>query len=151
VLQARLRTGAQWSDTCILNISSRGLMIHSSRAGPLGSLVEVRRGEHVIVAQVMWLDGARAGLQSDDRVPVEQIMSLGQCQSLQLTANGGGFIERRRHPRPFPDRSRLQARCAEFLAIGMIGALLAISAWAMAERAFARPMAMVAGAFGNQS
>ena len=27
ILPARLRTGADWSDTCMLNISSRGLLI----------------------------------------------------------------------------------------------------------------------------
>src|SRR5215218_5584495 len=81
VLPARLRTGAQWSDTCILNISSRGLMIHSGREAPRGSLVELRRGEHVIIARVAWRDGARVGLCSEDRVPIEEIMSVGYSQA----------------------------------------------------------------------
>jgi hypothetical protein len=150
VLPARLRAGSQWSDTCILNISSRGLLIHSGYAGPKGSFVEVRRGQHVIVARVAWRDGARAGLQSDERVPVEEIMSLGQCQALQLTAGRGAIVERRRHPRP-PDASRLRSRWFEFAAVSMLGACLAVGMWAMAERAFAEPMAMVVQAFGNQS
>jgi hypothetical protein len=33
----------------------------------------------------------------------------------------------------------------------MLGACLAVGMWAMAERAFAEPMAMVVQAFGNQS
>ena len=45
LVPARLRHGAAWSDTCIVNISSRGLMIHSSRPLQPGSKVEVYRGE----------------------------------------------------------------------------------------------------------
>ena len=91
VLPARLLTGVQWSDTCILNISSRGLMIHSGRVAPKGSVVELHRGDHVIVARVVWRDGARVGLQSTDRVPVEEIMS------------GEGAIDLHQPPLPFDD------------------------------------------------
>jgi len=89
VLPARLRTGVQWSDTCILNISSRGLMIHSGKPAPKGSLVELRRGEHVIIARIAWRDGARVGLCAEDRVPIEEIMSVGQSQAFRLTASDG--------------------------------------------------------------
>jgi len=62
LVPARLRDGASWSDACILNISSRGMMIHTGRPIRRGCEVELRRGEHMIVARVMWRDGARAGL-----------------------------------------------------------------------------------------
>ena len=107
VLPARLRTGAQWSDACILNISSRGMMIHSGRAGPEGTRVELRRGEHVIIARVMWCDGGPAGLRSDERLPVEEIMSLSQSSALQLVASGGDLVDRRKSPRP---RTRFRVR-----------------------------------------
>ncbi len=51
VLPARLRIGSRWNDTCILNISSRGLLIHSPRLGNEGSGVELRRGGEVIEAE----------------------------------------------------------------------------------------------------
>src|SRR5262245_7417073 len=100
VLPARLRTGANWSDTCILNISSRGLMIHSARAVPNGSLVELRRGVHVILARVVWKDGGRIGLRSSDRLPIEEILSLSLVKARQLLAVGGVGSERRREPSP---------------------------------------------------
>src|SRR4029078_12325215 len=86
VLPARMRMDSSWCDACILNISSRGLMIHVARGAPSGDTVELRRGDHVIVARVVWRDGSRAGLHSDDRLPVEQILSLSQAPALQLTA-----------------------------------------------------------------
>src|SRR3954453_8262022 len=86
LLKARIRTGAGWSDACILNISSRGMLIHAIRASDRGSIVEVRQGEHVIRARVVWSDGARAGLRADERLPVEQILSRNDCPELRLTA-----------------------------------------------------------------
>ena len=149
MLPARLRAGAQWSDTCILNISSRGLLIHSARAAPEGSTIELRRGDHVIMARVMWRDGARVGLQAEERLPVEQIMSLGQSQALQLTASNGAIIERRKQPRPTVIDARLRGRAMEFVSVGVIGASMALTIWSMASEALARPMAAVAVALGG--
>ncbi|HET7605530.1 MAG TPA: PilZ domain-containing protein [Sphingomicrobium sp.] len=142
VIPARLRHGASWSDTCILNVSSRGLMIHSGRPIVEGTQVEVRRGDHVIVARVMWRDGGRAGLHAEERVPVEEIMTLGQSPSLQLTA---GLGERRKRPRP-EDRRRLRGRAIEFAGVVTIAASLAGGALHMVEAAFARPLALVSAA-----
>ena len=148
MLPARLRAGAQWSDTCILNISSRGLLIHSARAAPEGSIIELRRGDQVIVARVMWREGARVGLQADERLPVEQIMSLGQSQALQLTASSGAAVERRKQPRTKVD-ARLRGRAIEFASVAVIAASMALTIWSMASEALARPMAAVSAALGG--
>jgi hypothetical protein len=150
VLPARLRTGRQWSDTCILNISSRGLMIHSGRPLSQGNSVELRRGEHVIVARVVWRDGARVGLHSDERLPVEEILSFSAAQTLRLVAADGAVIERRKQPRPASDAARLRGRTLQFAGTVVIAASLAISVWIMAERAFARPLGLVVNALGAQ-
>lgn len=112
-------------------------MIHTGRPIVRGAEVELRRGDHVIVARVMWREGGRAGLRSEDRVPVEDIVTLGQSPALQLTASTG---ERRRHPRP-EERSRIQARAIEFAGVLVIAVALAGAAFTMLEGAFARPLA----------
>src|SRR6185312_9034098 len=84
---ARLRHGSSWTDTCILNISSRGLMIYASRPITPGTEVEIRKGDYAIVARVVWKDCGRAGLQCEERVPVEEIVTLGQSAGLQLTVD----------------------------------------------------------------
>lgn len=53
-------------DACILDLSSRGLMIHASETVPGGSYLELRRGRHVIVARVVWSRDRRAGLQAQE-------------------------------------------------------------------------------------
>lgn len=53
-----------------------GLLVHSPRCISQAGTVELRRGDYVICARVMWRDGTRTGLQCDEQLPVEQIMSL---------------------------------------------------------------------------
>ena len=146
VLPARMWHGASWSDACILNVSSRGLLIHTSRQAPIGSAIELRRGEHVIVARVVWRNGATAGLRTDDRVSIEQIVTLGQSQVLQVSAPG--TVEQRGLARPdYPHRVR--PRAAEFASVLVIGASLAGGAMIFVAEAFARPLAIVQEALGG--
>ena len=145
VVPARLRHGAAWTDACILNISSRGLMIHTGRQIAKGTQVEVRRGDHVIIARVVWREGGRAGLRAEDRVPVDEIMTLGRSPSLQLTA---GPVERRRHPRS-AERNRLRGKAVEFAAVATISACLAAAGLSMVQAAFARPPEIVSDVLGQ--
>jgi hypothetical protein len=115
------------------------MMIHTSRQISRGTEVEIRRGDHVIIARVAWRDGARAGLQADERVPVEEIMTLGQSPALQLTALQG---ERRKVPRK-PDDSRLRGRAMEFAGVLAVVASLAGYAVTMVHDALVLPLAAV--------
>jgi len=139
---------SSWCDACILNISSRGLMIHVSRGAPNGDMVELRRGHHVIVARVVWRDGSRAGLHSDDRVPVEEILSLSQAPALQLTA-AGAFVERRNQPRRDHERSRWRGRWLEFASVTAVGASLVATVFSIVESVLAKPMDAVRAALGG--
>jgi hypothetical protein len=145
VVPARLRHGASWSDTCILNLSSRGMMIHTNQQVAPGTELEIRRRDHVIIARVDWRSGGRAGLQAEERLPVDEIMTVGQAPALQLTATGG---DRRKSPRP-EDRSRAQGRMVEFAGAGVVALSLAVAALSMVEQAFARLIAMVSAALGG--
>lgn len=148
VLPARLRVDSSWCDACILNISSRGLMIQVSRGAPSADVVELRRGAHIILARVVWRDGSRAGLQSDDRLPVEEILSLSQAATLQLTA-GDKPLERRSAPRRAHETSRLRSRFAEFASVGVIAASLALTLFGIVQQALAAPMNAIRAALGG--
>ena len=141
-MPARMRHGSSWSDACILNVSSRGLMIHTGRPISHGSRVEIRRGEHVIVARVVWRDGGRAGLRAEDRVPIQDIITLGQSPSLQLATEQG---ERRRHPRP-EERNPLRGRALEFAGVVLMAIALTGAGLSIVDEAFARPLAAVSEA-----
>ncbi|HEX6661903.1 MAG TPA: PilZ domain-containing protein [Sphingomicrobium sp.] len=139
ILPARMRSSAGWSDACILNVSSRGLMIHSNQSVAEGASIELRHCEHVIVAQVVWRSGSRAGLLSEDRVPVEQILLLSQSPALQLTAGGRVEIERRKRPRSH-ENSRQLGRMVEFASVAIIGLALSIGVVSLVAEALGRPM-----------
>jgi hypothetical protein len=147
-MPARLRSRSGWTDACILNISSRGLMIHSSLAGPQGSVVELWRGDHVIVARVMWQDGARAGLQTDERLAVEDILSLAGAATMTLTVSERGPADGRKAPRDDPDR-RTRGRMIVFVGVVVAACTLAAGAYGMVEQALATPMAMIHIALGG--
>jgi hypothetical protein len=148
VLPARMRTESSWCDACILNISSRGMMIHVGRGAPQGDMIELRRGHHVIVARVVWRNGSRAGLHSDDRLPVDEILSLSQAPALQLTA-AGAFAERRRQPRREHERSRWRGRLFEFASVAVVGGSFAVTIFSLVEEALAKAMDAIRAALGG--
>ena len=137
---ARVRSGAQWGDARILNISSRGLLIQTVRPVPQGSTVEILRGDHLILARVMWSEAGRSGLRAEHVIPVEEILSL---------AHAGALQQRRGEARAIAIDSRLRGRAMEFIAVGMIAISLAVGVWSMAETALATPLSRVAAALGG--
>lgn len=148
ILPARLRAPNGWSDACILNVSSRGLQINSIQSAIQGATVEIWHRDHVIVARVVWRKGSRAGLQAEQRVPVEELMTMSQTPSLQLTADQWPGAERRTRSRSHDD-NRLRARVIEFAGLAIIVASLAGGLAAMVGEVFARPLALVEAALGG--
>jgi hypothetical protein len=149
MLPARLRVGVRWSDACILNISSRGLMISAGNAFVEGSTVEVRRGAHAILARVMWREGPKAGLWADEPLPVEDIVTMAQSATLEVTAADSLTMERRRRKRAIYDDSRQRARALQFafsvvVAVGLSAAILS-----MVQHAFGKPIAIVGSVLGG--
>ena len=74
-VKARIKSSDGWHNASILNVSSRGLMIHSACCSNPGREVELRGGDQVIRARVMWRKGERAGLRSDSVLPVIDIIN----------------------------------------------------------------------------
>jgi len=141
-----MRTNWGWSDACILNVSSGGLLINAGAAAALADgAIEVWHGEHVIVATIVWSKGTRAGLRADGRVPVDDILAISQASSLQPSAPPWPAIERRKRPRSHDD-SRICGRLIEFAGIAAIAASLAAGAFIMVEQAFAKPLDYVEAA-----
>ena len=67
--------GAAWSDVCIVNLSSRGAGLQCACPPVRGTYVEIRRGSHVLVGQVMWSAGHRFGVRTQDRLAVNAIIA----------------------------------------------------------------------------
>jgi hypothetical protein len=135
-----MRTGAGWDDACILNISSRGLLIRASAVLGRGHYVELRRGPYVIVARVIWRNGSQVGLHAQDRMPIEQIIAM--TPAPRLPAAGERRTERRSTQQTH-DRSREFGRAFEFISFGAIGLLAATAATALVADALMQPLAAV--------
>ena len=145
MLKARLRAGAAWHDACILNLSSRGLLLQTAAPPERGSYLEVRRGPHVIVARVVWTSDKRAGLLAQDRLPVEAIVAEVPAPA----RNDDTPVERRRAPRPTAirhERSRERARAMEFAGLAIAGLLAASSGFVVVQEALDAPLARVSAA-----
>lgn len=143
LLPARIKYGAQWSDGCILNVSTRGMMIQTGKPLSEGSLVELRRGDEVIIGEVVWRSGPRAGLRSIDRVPVETILSSSAASALQLVATDGRRVERRKIARESAVDARLRARTIQLIGIGAIAASFALGVAALVARSLDHPFATI--------
>ena len=124
MLSARMRSGASWHDACILNMSSRGLMLQTAVRTERGAYLEVRRGPHVIVARVIWTGQQRVGLKAQDRLSVDAIVT-------EQAKTGGPetLVERRTAPRPRQDpavRSRQLSRMMQAVTLGGLGIAAAV-------------------------
>jgi hypothetical protein len=146
ILPARLRLGAQWSDACILNVSSRGMLIQTGQPAQQGMTVELRRDRHVIMGRIMWQAGGRIGLHCEERVPVEEILSLGAGKTLQLVAADGARIERRRVPRGRVSEARHRGRVLQFAGVLTIALVLSISGVVWVRATLARPLSAAGAA-----
>ena len=149
LLTARMRAGASWSDACILNISTRGLMVHAESSLPRGSYVEVRKGPHVIVWRVMWSEDRKLGLATQDDLSVDNIIDPAASAALQLAAAAYPAAERRARSRSH-ETSRQRGRAFEFVCVAVLAASLSTAAFAMVQQTLARPLAEVRSALATR-
>jgi hypothetical protein len=144
MIQARVRDGVQWSDALILNMSSRGLLVRSDKSPNRGSYLEIRRGAYVIVARVVWSNAGRFGVQTQDMVPAERLISDPDATAAAASPRSlVGQQERRAAPRSTEARhgaSRQKARLFEFAAVSFVCALVAILVGSAMVEVVAKPL-----------
>jgi hypothetical protein len=130
LIRARIKAGAAWHDGCILNVSSRGLLLQAADPPARGSYLEIRRGALVIVARVMWTNHHRFGVKSQDALPIDAIVGDGEAP---VVGDGVRVGERRRAARPqlpTATRSRHRGRTIEYgfvIALAFVAAGIAAS------------------------
>ena len=124
MINARMRIGASWDDVCILNISPRGLSMQTAAPPPRGTYLEIRRGEHEIMACVMWANHHRFGVRTQDALVVDDIIYQPNSSPAAPTgaAAGGAIADRTASQRGAAERhenSRMVSRAMEFAVIGV--------------------------------
>lgn len=147
-----MRSGTSWSDACILNLSSRGMLVKTPVAPSRGSYLEIRRGPYVIIARVVWANADRFGVQTQDLVPAEELINQHGQPATAAGPSGSGFAERRavaRHS-TLHEASRWRARAVEFGAFAFLGAAGATVALGAVGELLASPLAAVETALGRR-
>lgn len=141
MLPARLRSASGWSDACILNISSGGMLIFSKGEAEPGSRVEIRRSGSLVIARVAWRENQRIGLSSDGPIQVAQIISP---ETAMAAADFTADLKKT-SPRPARRRpdGRARGRRWEFFSAVAIGSLMAVIAAESVWDSLARPLESV--------
>lgn len=144
MISARLRDSSGWHDVRILNLSSRGLLVHSRQSPERGSYVEICKDSHRIVARVIWVRQDRFGVRAQDKLPVEAIVTGSQAP----TASANADVERRSRPREPStaerlERSRNRARLIEFASVVAFSVAAATVAFDAVKGSLGRPLAVV--------
>lgn len=150
MIAARVQLGVTWHDACILNISTRGLMVQAPNPPPRGQILELRRGRHIIVGRVVWSTRARCGLMTQDRLPIDELVSGADAQAVQ---SGAKTAERRAAVRSVEndaERSRWRGRAIEFGGIAAVAIGAAAGLAVLADTAIAKPMHAIQLALGTR-
>lgn len=148
MLAARLRLGDAWSDANILNMSSRGLLLHAAKPPSRGTYIEVRRGAHVIVGRVMWANADRFGVLTQDRLAIDSLIANTSTNRPPANATGGAIIERRAQPRSERlewryAESRDKGRALQFACIAGLAFILAACAYETVRETLSQPLSIV--------
>ena len=143
-----MRVGGTWADACILNISSRGVMIQSAAPPPRGTYLELRRGARVIIGRVMWDKKHRCGIATQERLDVDAILAgpdgaePADGASPATAPKPDRRSASRAHAQAF-ERSRQTSRAFEFVCIAIFGAAGCLLAFTAVERVFAVPLMII--------
>jgi len=140
-----LKQGVSWADICIRNMSSRGLLVQGRSPPDPGTYVEVRRGEHIIVARVVWSNGQEFGLQTQDQLHIDAILQDPNGANGATVTGAGERVERRAVPRTptsqqAHDFSRHLASAMQFGFLLVLSLSLAGVAFAAVRDALATPL-----------
>lgn len=154
LIKARMRRDNGWSDVCIRDISSRGLMLQAASAPARGSVVEVTRGRHMIIARVVWTNGQRFGVNTQERLNVDAIIAEPDLTSINYhkrLATDPTF-DRRARIRPSvshadaAERNRWWGQKVDFASICLFAICLVVALYSVAETVLRAPLSQVAAA-----
>ena len=149
LVRARIKAGATWHDACILNISSRGMLMQAGVPPVRGSYLEIRRGPVVVVARVMWTKQHRFGIKSQDVLSIDSIV----CETPSAAPRENcPPPERRAAGRPsLPtnERSRIHGRIMEYGFAAALAVAAAVFAAGQVYSILARPADAVGAALAG--
>lgn len=152
MIGARLRHERGWSEARILNISSRGLMVHAPQAPPRGTYIELSKGTHRIVARVVWVDCDRFGAMTQDAVAVAAMVRGDDAESPLPASPRNDRRGSHRDPPPAErhEFSRRRSQRLQFLTVTALGCAAAAFAFDTVRDTLFRPLNLVEVGLGGR-
>jgi hypothetical protein len=153
LIKARMRVGASWSDACILDLSSRGMLVQSRSIPQRGNYLEIRRGRHVVVARVVWSLDQRFGVQTQEPVCADDLLRETDNSSIGAQPFSA-TVERRSTNRPTAahhEASRRRGRTYEFGSLILFGVAAAFILLATIDKLLGRPLDALETALAQQT
>ena len=74
-VKAQMRTGEQWTEVTLANVSTHGVMVKGTEPPVLGSPVELRRRGVTILGHVVWASRTRFGVQTPEAIDLPSLMA----------------------------------------------------------------------------
>ena len=138
LIQMRMRAESTWVDVKIHNISKRGMLVRADHAPRTGSVVELRKGQTVVVGRVMWRLEQLFGIRTQDTIQPEALTGVavaeGGASSSGSDRRQAARVPERVSPARAFDQSRYVAGAIQYVAAAIIGVSVAISiAYALYE------------------
>ena len=151
---ARLRSETGWSDVTIGNVSSRGMMLRCVAPPPQRAYIEVRHQGVCIVGQIVWINGARCGVRTQDLVDVAGLLSQGGRRARPPANDRRGAsrpieVPRQQSPAERAEASRRVGRLFDFAVIAAAATGAAALAASLMFDAFSAPLARTAEALAS--
>jgi len=145
-IRTRVSLGPHWADGKVLNISTRGMLIHCAKPLPLGATVQIRQGSQSVSAEVVWREGDRSGVQCQSGIAISEWLAA--CEASPVKQR----VEKRPKTSvrlPAEESSRLIARQLEYVAVMAVALAISLSVTALAASALVAPFHAVEAALGN--
>ncbi|MGR6327453.1 PilZ domain-containing protein [Sphingomonas sp. XXL09] len=138
LVRARMRSGTEWHDVIIHNMSSRGLLATSKVPCKTGTVIELRRVHHVIVGRVVWEKDQYFGVRTQDRLDVDAIVDA-KPPAFKPGSEPTRDDERRSAPRritaaSIAEREARSRRFSSVFQFAILGAAACLGAALVAER-----------------
>lgn len=146
IIPAQMRGDSGWSEVCIRNVSSHGMMLQMSKPPAPGCYVELRRATVVVVARVMWADADRCGLKTQARVDIGALSGAEGKSSGAAEPAGQRQKARADAIAAVTEGAMLAGRSVQFACGAAFGAGLAILLSLAAYDTLARPLSAVQAA-----
>ena len=148
LIPARMKQGMNWTDVCIHNVSPHGLLLRGRLPPSPGSYVEFRRGCHIIIARVIWVNEQDFGAKTQDVLPIDQIIREPNREASPAIGNSDvNRVERRGLPHTRSvvrshEASRRRSSAIQFCFMIVVGGSFAAAVGAAVWDALTGPLAV---------